>query len=472
MEENNVTEMIADESALIETKKKKKKKTRVIWISAVAVILVAAILGYLFLMPSGTSGPKVFVMSVAEITGNNLLASDNRFAGVVESQETQDIKIEQGREVDEVFVEIGDTVSVGTELFSYKTDEIERKIRQAGIEIEGYRNSINSSYAEIKVLEQEKASAAPENQIDYTLQIQSQLASISQTEYSIKTKQVELEQLKKSLENSVVTAKLQGSVQSINDPDAMDPYSGNALPFMVIMKGGDFLIKGTVSELNVYSLSPGMRVIIRSRINEEQVWSGSITSIDTNQTQDDKNKGGMVYYGGMGGDGGNTATKYSFYVELDSILGLMIGQHVTLEMDLGQGAAKSGIWLSSFYINDLETDPFVWADNGKDKIEKRRLTLGEYDEQMDSYEVVEGLELGDYIAYPDPTISTGQPTTKEFVPPDMNGMEPGVMEPGVMEPGIIEPGNEGVVVGEDVEINGDFPAVDGKVIVGKDGDQG
>ena len=42
-----------------------------------------------------------------------------------------------------------------------------------------------------------------------------------------------------------------------------------------------------------------------------------------------------------------------------------------------------------------------WADNGKGKLEKRTVELGEYDEGMDLYEITSGLELTDSIAWPD-----------------------------------------------------------------------
>jgi len=397
-------------------KSKNKKKTLIIIIAAVFFVLVAAVLSWLFFFSAGSNEPAVFVASVGEITGSGFMSAANRFSGVIESEETLDVKIEQGREVDEVFVAVGDIIEVGDKLFSYTTSDIERRMRQAGIEIEGMYNSINNSRTEIAVLEAEKAVAPAENQIDYTLQIQSLLAGISQTEYSIKTKQVEYEQLQKSFDNSVVTASLSGIIQSINDPDEYDPYTGSTLPFMVILKGGDMLVRGTVSEMNVFSLMPGMRVIIRSRIDEMQMWGGTITLIDTDRVQEDEMS--KYYFSPSGGD---KASKYSFFIELDSVLGLIIGQHVTIELDLGQNSSsRGGIWLYSYYINDLEGDAYVWADNSRGRIEKRRVSFGGYNEDLDAYEITSGLSVEDYIAFPDPGISQGAPTTKEFMMPDFD----------------------------------------------------
>ena len=398
---------------MTEEKKGSKRKILIIIIAAIAILSVVFVVLYFLIFKKSDSTKSVFISKVSEITGSSDLNWTNRYMGVVESQETKEINLEQGRELLELFVEVGDSVNAGDKLFSYSTDDIERRMAQTNIEIERMRNSINSSRVEIKILEEERARAAAENQIDYTLQIQSLLAGIAQTEYSIKTKQVEYDQLKKSYDNSVVYAPLEGTVQSINKEDTNDPYTGNTLPFIVIMKGGDFLIKGTVSEINIYSIYEGMAVIIRSRVDESRTWDGTIIKVDTSKPQDDS-QSSMYYYGGPAQD--SRASKYSFYVELASIKGLMIGQHVTIEMkDEASSEPDDGLRLYSFYICDLDSDPYVFADNGRGRIEKRRVLLGEYDEDSDRYEILNGLSFEDFIAYPDPTVFIGQKTTKEMM---------------------------------------------------------
>ena len=48
------------------------------------------------------------------------------------------------------------------------------------------------------------------------------------------------------------------------------------------------------------------------------------------------------------------------------------------------------------------------------KLEKREVTLGEYNPMTDTQEVVEGLALEDYIAFPDAALCReGAPTTRE-----------------------------------------------------------
>ena len=50
---------------------------------------------------------------------------------------------------------------------------------------------------------------------------------------------------------------------------------------------------------------------------------------------------------------------------------------------------------------------YVWAADSQDKIEKRQVTLGEYDGELDLYEITEGLTREDYIAFPSSDIQAG-----------------------------------------------------------------
>ena len=173
---------------------------------------------------------------------------------------------------------------------------------------------------------------------------------------------------------------------------------------------------------------------------------------------------------------GESASKYAFYVNLDSIDGLMLGQHVTIEMDYGQGQAKEGIWLSSGWITQEEDGTaYVWAaKSGGAKLEKRTVELGEYDSNMDEYQIVSGLATSDYLAWPDVDCVPGASTTTEFVIDDSmtegEGMTDGEMMDGDM---MVEEGaTDGVATmedgGADSSASGDASA-DTNIVGGTDG---
>ena len=102
-----------------------------------------------------------------------------------------------------------------------------------------------------------------------------------------------------------------------------------------------------------------------------------------------------------GSDSGESASKYPFYVELDSIDGLIMGQHLYMERYV-EGEDASGVIVSSAYIcYEDDGNAYVWAENSRSKLEKRSITLGDYNENTDNYQVADGLSETDYIAFPD-----------------------------------------------------------------------
>lgn len=54
---------------------------------------------------------------------------------------------------------------------------------------------------------------------------------------------------------------------------------------MSILSTGKYRIKGKISEQNIGNLSPGMEVTIRSRVDETQIWKGTVDSIDTEKPE-------------------------------------------------------------------------------------------------------------------------------------------------------------------------------------------
>jgi HlyD family secretion protein len=92
----------------------------------------------------------------------------------------------------------------------------------------------------------------------------------------------------------------------------------------------------------------------------------------------------------------------------------MLGQHVYIEMDNGQTEVKEGLWLPSYYIVTEDDGSYVWARDSKERIEKRKLSLGEYDENTDCYQVLDGLTEEDYIAFPEDDIVEGAETTTNY----------------------------------------------------------
>lgn len=370
-------------------------------IVAVGVIAVAAVIGWIWYFGKGNSGSgksadKVFVQKVSEIDKWNT-GVNSSYSGIVESQETWDVNKDTERQVKEVLVAVGDTVDVGTPLFTYDTKEAENQIAQTKLEIESISNDISNYNSQIDELQKEKKNAPEDQQFEYTTQIQTLQTNIKQSEYDQKSKQADIDKYQQTIDNAVVTSKIAGVIKSINEEGT--DASGNTTAFMTVLATGDYRIKGKIDEQNVSYLTVGQEVIVRSRVDENVTWKGTITAIDTETTADNNSNGSVSYMDGSDSSS-EGATKYPFYVTLDSTDGLILGQHVFIEPDYGQTEVKEGIWLDESYIVQDDGDPYVWAANDRNKLEKRKVELGEYDDTLFKYEIVSGLTEEDYITWP------------------------------------------------------------------------
>lgn len=375
------------------------KKGKVIAIVVCVALVLCGGGGILYkigVFSGGSSSDKVYVQSVASIM-NSSGGSQNQYMGVVESQDTEEISKNSERTIDKVYVKVGDEVAAGAQLFSYDTTDLEAELAQEQLDLEGYANEITGYNAQISDLSAQRDAAPDSEKLDYTTQIQSVQTSIQQSQYNQKSKQMEIDKTKKSIEESVVTCTMDGVVKTINDSGV--DANGNTAAYMTILATGDYRIKGTINEQNVWNLTEGQAVIVRSRV-DDTTWTGTITKIDTENPESQSSDSGVAYSTSNLGSDTTTSTDYPFYVTLDSTEGLMLGQHLYIEPDAGQEDTKTGIWLSSTYLVMDGDQAYVWAANSKNKLEKRSVTVGEYDENLDEYEITDGLELTDYITYP------------------------------------------------------------------------
>lgn len=372
-------------------------------------------------------GNVVYVTAVKSLT-EDAAGTQNRFAGVVEPQETVEVNIDSGRKVREVRVKAGEEVKKGQLLFEYDLSSIQDDLREAQLELDRMKNEALSLKDQIATLEAEKRKASADSQLSYTIEIETNKMNLKKNEYDQKSKQAEIDKLNSATGNTEVRSEIDGVIQKIDttkmssedgdlvdegmsDYYMMDSGNGEDGAFITILSTGAYRIKGKVNEQNMASVIEGEPVIIRSRVDEKQIWRGTMGNIDEQNASTESNNN--MYWGMMdsSGDSQTSSSSYPFYVELESSEGLMLGQHVYIEKDEGQEDKKAGLWLNDFYIVDADTDsPYVWAADEKDKLEKRELILGQYDEILGEYEIVEGITVDDYIAFPTENLEEGMPT--------------------------------------------------------------
>lgn len=375
-----------------------KKKTKIIILISACILI--AVIGIYFLFPKESNNQNIYVQKVSTIIGSSY--TENRYSGVVESSETVDINQDGNKSITDMYVEAGQKVSKGDKLFSYDTTEASNSIAQKKLDIEAQNNEIqaqNNTIADYKA-ELNKG----RDKVEIQARINDASFAIRQAQNTIKATQTEIDQLNKQIENSTVLSTIDGIIKEVNKDGGTDE-SGNQKPLVSITQTTDFRVKGSISEMG--TISEGTSVIVRSRVNEDQIYKGTVTKVETDPQSNSNNN----FYGA---DSSESASKYPFYVSLDNNKGLMLGQHVYIEADNGQSTKKKGIWLdASFIVSDDNGNSYVWVSE-KGKLKKRKVELGKTDEETYTTKIKSGLSVDDYIAWADDSYSEGMKTTTEY----------------------------------------------------------
>ena len=377
-------------------------------IAAAAVIVIAAVFLFVRSRKTGSNTEDVaYVETVANLTGRNAsLGMVNRFSGVVEPQGTWSVAKNSEVDIEEILVSEGDEVEEGEVLFVYSTDKYEEELQQAEIDLERLNNEYQSTQETITQLEKEKRSASSSEQANYTIQIKEQNLTLKDKELDIQIKEAEIEKLKSNIDNAEVKSGISGIVKKINDGSNSND-SNEENNFITVMKVGNYRVKGTVNEQNIGELYVDADVLVHSRV-DDRTWKGKVTKIDT-ENPENSNSG---MYGYSGGDSSSRSSNYPFYVELDKSDGLIMGQHVYVEPDLGQeNEDEAGsIWIGSFMVDQSDPDhPFVWKDvNGR--LRKQEVAVGETREEIGKVRITEGLTIEDSICMPEEGLKEGMKT--------------------------------------------------------------
>ncbi|MCD7883371.1 MAG: efflux RND transporter periplasmic adaptor subunit [Lachnospiraceae bacterium] len=352
---------------------------------------------------SSDSEDAVYVEAVSNIIGYGSSVAES-YDGIAEAQQTIKIELDSDRTLDECFVKEGDEVEEGQALFSYQTQDEEDDLEQAKIDIEKYQMEIEGKEASIESQEKLMAGYTDEDEkSEAYLEILSLQNEIKTLEYDIKKNELKIVSLEETIAESTVTAEIAGIVQSISDPEETSGYYSDDSAYMTILSAGDYRVKGTVNELNYGDIYEGMPVIVTSRADSSLVWTGMVTEISAEPDKSDDSS--YSYY-----DSAETST-YSFYIDLNDSDGLLLGQHVIIEADISQNSEKDGLWLEEFYIIQEEGGYYVWLADTSNTITKHAVTVGDYDVDTARYEILDGLQEDDYIAFPSATISEGDPVS-------------------------------------------------------------
>ena len=338
-----------------------------------------------------------------------------RYAGVVVSENVVEITRDSSKRIDELYVAVGQEVKAGDKLFSYDSDEVELALEKTQLEVEKMTNEQVTYTEQLEKLEKKLKNTWNEtDKVRLTLEINTLKTTMMENEYNLKSKDKEIANLQEMLSNIDITAPVDGTIRKVDE-------EGQTGSYITIQQSGAYRVQGMINEMSMGGgLMPGCRVQVFSRVSDD-TWMGTVTAINTSESS--QNNGDMWNNYGVV-DSMTLSSSYVFDVELDNVEGLLLGQHVYIELYLEQ-MPMEGVWIPESFIMDLgmneetfEMTGAVWAENASGKLERRAVTLGMYDGMTGCYEILTGITAEDYLADPANPGSTAGAAVSRRVPED------------------------------------------------------
>lgn len=358
------------------------------FVLALSLVLALTVCG------CGGNGGGVSVQRADSLQAVGL--AGERYVGMVVNDDVVNITRDSSKTIQELYVAEGDTVKAGDKLFTYDSDALELDLEKTRLEVEKMTNEQTTYASQLEKLEKQLARTYYETEkVRLTLEINTLKTTQMENDYQIAAKTKEITRLEDMLANIDITAPVDGTVRKIDE-------EGQTGAYITIQKSGAYRVKGKLNEMSMGNgLNVGSQVLMHSRL-DDSTWTGTVVSIDTDDSSQDNNN--MYYYGYS--DPMSSSTSYVFYVELDSTEGLMLGQHLYMEVTGGQ-MPMEGLWIPESFLTDIVNDEETWemsaavfAANAQNKLEKRTVKLGMYDDMSGCYEITEGITGEDFLADP------------------------------------------------------------------------
>ena len=335
-------------------------------------------------------------VSVQRADQLRLDAAGERYAAMVISENVTQIRRDSGKSVQELYVSVGQEVKAGDSLFTYDSEALELELEKQQLELEKMANEQVTYNEQLTKLENQLKNTWNEStKTRLTLEINTLKTTILENNYTMASKENSIADIQATLESVDVVSPVDGIIRQINEEEGAESY-------ITIQQDGAYRVQGALNEMSMMGgLMPGSRVRCYSRLEAGKYWEGTVSSIDTNEAIQDNSD----YWYGSSGDMMTTSSSYVFYVELDSTEGLLLGQHLYVE--LAPPEELPGLWIPEAFIAEYdyneetgESTAVLWVANGSGKLESRTVTLGGYDGMSCSYEILSGLSGEEFVADP------------------------------------------------------------------------
>ncbi len=208
---------------------------------------------------------------------------------------------------------------------------------------------------------------------------------VAEADYKIKQTEVSDGNIYASIDGTVIASLTQEEAKL------------NGQPFLKVSGGGGFYVEGSISELERDSLQIGQEVTVND-------WDTGMTYTGTVEAVQDY-PSAENYFNGAGNP---NSSYYPFTVFIDGSADLQEGRYVSVTYSLAAG--QQGVYLENAFLRTEGSRSYVYVRGEDGRLEKRYITTGKA--LWGSYiQILEGLELEDYLAFPyGKAVKPGAPT--------------------------------------------------------------
>lgn len=404
-------------------KKKKSLKKKLIIIGIVAAIVLIA---FVVIVMISRNSRRAYVQPVSELNMTGMAAAQTYQGKVAESAQQKEI-VGSDKKVADVFVEKGDSVKKGDKLFRYDTRLLELTVEEKQLAVDISETSLSDQKKQLEFYqsivpvaeteappeteaptEKETVAAATEpaeeaageeasdeepqetKQKTYTAQekadlITNQQLEVSRAQTHLEAAEEDLAEAKAALDKAVVTAKLDGTVENIQDPESIDATA----PFCTVIGNTGVTVKGYIGEFDRQNLHIGDSVNVSSFMTNASS-TAEVLTVSDYPTDSSAN---------LEPSGNKNSSFYEFTAFMDHSEGFDIGSDVEISMvPKDEEEQNANIVLSKAYVRTDSDGSYVLKDV-EGKLVRQNIKVKKTN-QSELLLVTDGLEPEDKIAFP------------------------------------------------------------------------
>ena len=410
---------------MIEQKGKNKLKSGVQWLAwsgVLTVVSVGGFLSYVLVLNRPAEPVAVRLLTVERGTVETTINE----SGTVELRDQQTLKSPTEGAVDRVLVQPGDKVRSGQVLIALRYPERQTalanqqvQIQQQQLTLARNRQKIAEAQEQLRSDERELRKlaalavqgAVAQQQVQFLEdKVRSDQATLRDAQASSRTAALELrslqlerQRIQQQLQDTVVTAPIDGVVLGIN------VKNGEGVEFrtnlLTLGNPNQVLVKLQLSTLNAARVRVGQLARVSVIGPDTQTFTGRIQSLYPQAVTPEENQK-------QGSSNQSDQPTVPATVRLDTATRTLIpGSRVNVEIVLEQ--RQNVVVLNTEAIQRSEPHPFVWLRDSHSIAQKRPITLGL--EGLLNVEVTSGLRAGQQVILPpaEPPLKPGMPVTEE-----------------------------------------------------------